>query len=311
MRNMLAMINDHQLPIVGRLAPTPSGYLHLGNAVNFVLTWLLTRQAGGTLHLRIDDLDRARLRRAYLDNIFEVINWLGIDYDLGPNGPDDFLRHYSQLLHLPEYNRALRRLAQQPGLLYGSPRTRTGGAAAAVPLATPGAAWRARVPADTIVSIIDGWQGPVSIPLAAEMPDFIVRKKDGVAAYQLASVVDDLRLGTTLIVRGLDLLPSTAAQLWLANQLTDLQMFNGNKIQFYHHGLLTDAAGYKLSKSTQAATEAGLLGSGAGPAVVYRAVARLLGLPLAASESLATLRQAFGELGGVSFLAAQSAHLTP
>ena len=88
------------LPVVSRLAPTPSGYLHLGNAVNFVLTWLLTRQAGGVLHLRIDDLDRARLRPAYLENIFRVIDWLGLDYDHGPTGPDDFLRHHSQLHHL-------------------------------------------------------------------------------------------------------------------------------------------------------------------------------------------------------------------
>ncbi|WP_460503336.1 glutamate--tRNA ligase family protein, partial [Hymenobacter agri] len=116
-----------QFPVVSRLAPTPSGFLHLGNAVNFVLTWLLTRRAGGTLHLRIDDLDRARLRPAYLDNIFRVIDWLGIDYDHGPTGPDDFLRHHSQLLHLPEYNRVLRRLAQQPGLVQASQRTRTSG----------------------------------------------------------------------------------------------------------------------------------------------------------------------------------------
>ena len=282
---------------VGRLAPTPSGYLHLGNAVNFVLTWLLVRRAGGTLHLRIDDLDRARLRRVYLDSIFKIIDWLKIDYDYGPSGPDDFLQHYSQLLHLPAYNRALRRLAlpdttQQPGLLYGSPRSRTGGAAAPLPLAMPGVAWRARVPAGTGISWADGGQGAVRISLAAEMPDFVVRKKDGVAAYQLASVVDDLRLGTTLIVRGLDLLPSTAAQLWLASQVSDLKYFNQENIRFFHHNILADAAGQKLSKSTQAASEAGIMSHPAGPAVVYQAVAWLLGLPTGAGESLATLQVA-------------------
>lgn len=283
----------NEQPITGRLAPTPSGYLHLGNAVNFVLTWLLVRQAGGTLHLRIDDLDRARLRHAYLDNIFKVIDWLKIDYDYGPGGPDDFLCHHSQLLHLPVYNRALRRLAHQPGLLYGSPRSRKGEAASlAVPLATAGVAWRARVPAGASSGWVDRGQGTVQVPLAAEMPDFVVRKKDGVAAYQLASVVDDLRLGTTLIVRGHDLLPSTAAQLWLAAQVSDLQEFNQNKVQFIHHNLLTDTAGQKLSKSTQAAGETGILGHPAGPAVVYQAVARLLSLPAAAGESLATLQAA-------------------
>lgn len=278
--------------IVGRLAPTPSGYLHLGNAVNFVLTWLLVRRAGGTLHLRIDDLDRARLRRPYLANIFRVIDWLGLDYDHGPSGPDDFLQHHSQLLHLPTYNRVLRRLAQRPGLLCGSQRSRTGGPPAAVPLATPGAAWRARVPGSTGISFTDAWQGTIQVPLATELADFIVRKKDGVAAYQLASVVDDLRLGTTLIVRGLDLLPSTAAQLWLAAQLPETEAFRAPRIQFYHHGLLTDAAGNKLSKSTQASGDQGVLALGQ-PGPVYAAVARLLALPAAAGESLATLQAAF------------------
>lgn len=279
--------------VVGRLAPTPSGYLHLGNAVNFVLTWLLVRRAGGALHLRIDDLDRARLRRPYLENIFRVINWLGLDYDHGPSGPDDFLQHYSQLLHLPAYNQVLRRLAQRPGLLYGSQRSRTN-EAGEVPLATPGAAWRARVPGGICLRFADGWQGTTQVPLATELADFIVRKKDGVAAYQLASVVDDLRLGTTLIVRGLDLLPSTAAQLWLAAQLAETRAFTASCIQFCHHGLLTDSAGHKLSKSTQAQGDQGVLALGV-PGPVYAAVARLLALPAGAGESLASLRAAFAE----------------
>jgi glutamyl/glutaminyl-tRNA synthetase len=279
---------DNQVPVVGRLAPTPSGYLHLGNAVNFVLTWLLVRRAEGTLLLRIDDLDRARLRRPYLENIFRVIDWLGIDYDHGPSGPDDFLRHYSQLLHLPAYNRVLRRLAQQPGLVYATQRSRTS-SAEPVPLETPGAAWRVRVPPTHLVSS-DPRASLVS--LAELMPDFVVRKKDGVAAYQVASVVDDLRLGTTLVVRGLDLQPSTAAQLWLAEQISDTQEFTAARIQFYHHPLLTDATGHKLSKSTQASGDAGVLALAGGPAAVYRAVAQVLGLPVEAGESLATLQAA-------------------
>ena len=275
--------------VVSRLAPTPSGFLHLGNAVNFVLTWLRTRQAGGTLHLRIDDLDRARLRRPYLDNIFRLIDWLGLDYDHGPTGPDDFLRHHSQLLHLPEYNAVLRRLAQQPGIVQASTRSRTA-ATDTAPLETPGAAWRAQVPAGTEIRFTDAQQGVSTVPLSALMPDFIIRKKDGVAAYQVASIVDDLRLGTTLIVRGLDLLPSTAAQLWLARQLSETAAFAAPRIQFHHHPLLADATGRKLSKSQQTTGETGILGVAGGPAVVYRAVATLLGLPAEAGESLNTLR---------------------
>ena len=287
--------------MVSRLAPTPSGYLHLGNAVNFVLTWLLTRQvvpgrAGGILHLRIDDLDRARLRPAYLDNIFRVIDWLGIDYDHGPTGPDDFLRHYSQLLHLPAYNAVLRRLAllstnQLPGLVRASTRSRTNAADTAVPLDTLGAAWRAHVPPGTTVYFPDAWQGPTAVPLAALMLDFVVRKKDGVAAYQVASVVDDLRLGTTLVVRGLDLQPSTAAQLWLAGQLSETAAFNAVRLQFFHHPLLMDAAGQKLSKSQQLPLDAGIMAQQQGQQAVFQAVATLLKLPAAAAESLRTLQQ--------------------
>ena len=283
-------------PVVARLAPTPSGYLHIGNAVNFVLTWLLTRRvvpgrAGGVLHLRIDDLDRARLRPAYLDNIFRVIDWLGLDYDHGPSGPDDFMRHHSQLLHLPEYNAVLRRLSQRPGLVRASTRSRTNGAEAAVPLETPGVAWRAHVPAGTKISFADAWQGETRVPLDALMPDFVIRKKDGVAAYQVASVVDDLRLGTNLIVRGLDLQPSTAAQLWLAGQLSETAAFNAARVQFFHHPLLTDAAGQKLSKSQQLPLDAGVLSQGGGAQAVFQAVAVLLNLP-AAGETLETLWQA-------------------
>ena len=288
----VAQIHTPAATVVSRLAPTPSGYLHIGNAVNFVLTWLLTRQAGGVLHLRIDDLDRARLRPAYLDNIFRVIDWLGLDYDRGPSGPDDFLRHHSQLLHLPEYNAVLRRLALQPGLVRASTRSRTNDAEALVPLETPGVAWRAHVPAGTTIAFADGWQGETRVLLDALMPDFVIRKKDGVAAYQVASVVDDLRLGTTLVVRGLELLPSTAAQLWLAAQLSETVAFNAARVQFFHHPLLMDAVGQKLSKSQQRPLDAGVLGEANGATAVFTAVARLLALPNEAGESLAALQQA-------------------
>jgi len=281
------MTNDYsQTPIIGRLAPTPSGYLHLGNAVNFVLTWLLVRRAGGTLHLRIDDLDRARLRRPYLENIFRVIDWLGLDYDYGPSSPDDFLRHHSQLLHLPNYNRVLRRLAQQPGLVYATRRSRTS-PAEPVPLDAPGAAWRVRVPPGVYVSSTIASEAQV--PLAAVMPDFIIRKKDGVAAYQVASVADDLRLGTTLVVRGLDLLPSTTAQRWLAAQLPETSVFASPGVQFFHHPLILDATGHKLSKSTQASGDGGVLTLPGGPARVYQAVAKLLNIPVEATDSLLEL----------------------
>ncbi|RFP65784.1 hypothetical protein D0N36_07595 [Hymenobacter lapidiphilus] len=120
------MLQFPSAPVVSRLAPTPSGFLHLGNAVNFTLTWLLTRRAGGTLHLRIDDLDRARFRPAYLDNIFRTLAWLGLDYDHGPSGPDEFERHYSQQHRLAEYEAALQAArAAHPALFYACRCSRT------------------------------------------------------------------------------------------------------------------------------------------------------------------------------------------
>ncbi|MDF7809874.1 glutamate--tRNA ligase family protein [Hymenobacter sp. YC55] len=293
-------------PVVSRLAPTPSGFLHLGNAVNFTLTWLLTRRAGGTLHLRIDDLDRARFRPAYLANIFQTLDWLGLDYDHGPSGPDDFELHYSQRHFLTAYEATLQAgRAAQPGLFYACGCSRTDLARAALPRSSnypgtcraralapdaPETAWRAHVPAGTTVAVPDLWQGELAVPLDESLGDFIVRKKDSTAAYQLASIVDDVRLGVTLIVRGLDLLPSTAAQLWLAGQLPGVTSFQNT--QFLHHGLLLDATGQKLSKSTQAGQQRGILAEAGHPRVVYAAVAQLLGLPEAASESLAALQAA-------------------
>jgi len=281
------------------LAPTPSGYLHLGNAVNFVLTWVLTRRAGGTLHLRIDDLDRQRLRPAYLDNIFRTIEWLGLDYDHGPTGPDDFERHYSQRHHLSEYQHLLDELRHVPGLLYACRCSRTdiqraggrhddaGCQAHALPLDAPETAWRAHVPAEIVVTFPDLWQPEPAVPLATEMGDFVVRKKDGAAAYQIASIVDDVRLGTTLIVRGLDLLPSTAAQLWLAAQAASAAPFQ--QVQFAHHALLPGPDGAKLSKSTQASTQRGIIEEARSPQVVYAVAAQLLGLPAEVGELLVAL----------------------
>jgi len=293
-------------PVRGRLAPTPSGYLHLGNAVNFVLTWLLVRQAGGSLHLRIDDLDRARLRPAYLANIFQTLDWLGLDYDTGPRDPANFEQHYSQLHHLAEYQAVLDQLRQQPGLVYACTCSRTDILALApdgrypgtcrhrqLPLDTPGAAWRVQLPDDLIVSFVDGWQGQVAVHLGRDLGDFVMRKKDGAPAYQIGSVVDDLRLGTTLIVRGADLLQSTAAQLWLAQQLAATASFTATRIQFVHHPLLPGPDGMKLSKSQQNPLERGVFAQADGPQLVYRAVAHLLGLPLEAGSSLVSLQHAW------------------
>lgn len=300
-----AMLSLPVAPVVSRLAPTPSGFLHLGNAINFTLTWLLTRRAGGRLHLRIDDLDRARFRPAYLENIFRTLEWLGLDYDQGPTGPEEFERSFSQRHFLDLYEAVLQaargatpalfyacrcsraellRLALPTGCYPGTCRNHS------LPLDMPGTAWRAHVPAGTAVHFSDLLHGPTTSCLDAELGDFVVRKKEGAAAYQVASVVDDVRLGVTLVVRGLDLLPSTAAQIWLASYLPGQGRFT--ETQFLHHGLVTDEDGRKLSKSTQAGGQRGIIEEAGSPQVVYRAVARLLGLPEKAGRSLEGLQAA-------------------
>jgi glutamyl-tRNA synthetase len=160
--------------------------------------------------------------------------------------------------------------------------------------ATPSTAWRVRVPA-TPLAVIDAWRGPLQVALVDTMGDFVVRKKDGLPAYQLASLADDLRLGTTLIVRGEDLLPSTAAQLFLAAQLPTTAGFAATK--FVHHALLPGPGGQKLSKSQQQPLDRGIIGAANSPRPVYAAVAELLELPKAASESLTALQQAFVDSG--------------
>lgn len=301
---MSALLAPLPSPVVSRLAPTPSGFLHLGNAVNFTLTWLLVRQAGGTLHLRIDDLDRTRLRPQYLENIFRTIDWLGLNYDFGPSGPDDFEQHYSQRHYLSDYAAVLQAaLAANPTMVYACRCSRTElvrtsidgrypGTCRDIQLETDAAevAWRVRVPEEALVCFEDWWQGPVQVALARELGDFVVRKKDGWPAYQVASIIDDVRLGVTLVVRGLDLLPSTAAQLWLAQYLPGMNDFR--RVQFGHHALLPGPDGAKLSKSTQASSQRGIIAEAAGPGVVYRVVAQLLGLP--AATSLASLQAALG-----------------
>ena len=93
--------------VISRIAPTPSGFLHLGNAFNFLLTALLVDCEGGHLHLRIDDLDRPRVETSSVEDIFVQLEWLGIEYDSGPSGPDGLFKKYSQQLRRERYSKAL------------------------------------------------------------------------------------------------------------------------------------------------------------------------------------------------------------
>jgi glutamyl/glutaminyl-tRNA synthetase len=263
-----------------RLAPTPSGYLHLGNAVSFVRTWRLARAEGAPILLRIDDLDADRKRPAYVEDIFESLHWLGISWDIGPRDAADFEAHWSQRHRMPLYGELLGRLRAE-GHLFACECSRAqlqqmgaGGRypgtcrEKGLPLDTPGLAWRVRVPEGTVASFRDEAKGPFRIDLSQGMGDFVVRRRDGIPAYQVASLADDLHFGVDSIVRGADLLDSTAAQCLLADRLGE-GAFSRNR--FWHHALVRDENGRKLSKSEGAESLHSLRAAGIGPEQIWEA----------------------------------------
>lgn len=241
-----------------RLAPTPSGYLHRGNAANFALNSLLAE--GGELLLRIDDLDRERFRPEYLEDIFAVIDWLGIQVTEGPTSPADFSANWSQETRMTAYQFALDSLRGRAEVFACRCTRRelsTGNHAhnckdRTIDLDEDNVAWRI----DT-----QFYQEAVSIPDMASqegywvlpdeaITDFVIRKKDGRPSYQLACTVDDVFFGITHVGRGQDLLPSTAAQAIVSELLGYGPLFD--RIRFIHHPLLVGEEGSKLSKSAGA-----------------------------------------------------------
>lgn len=247
------------LPQQSRLAPTPSGFLHIGNVANMVLTWLLARSAGGQVLLRIDDLDADRMRPEYLEDIFKTLEWLGLDWDLGPTGIHDFQRNWSQHHRLQLYDELLSTLRQRELLFACSCSRKTlqefHGLYPDIctykhlDLDAADMAWRLHVPAETRIQVTDAILGAMEVNLSAISGPFVVRRRDGLPAYQVASLADDLHFGSNLIVRGMDLLPSTAMQLYLAS-ISGNAAFAG--VTFQHHQLWLDGQGNKLSKSAGA-----------------------------------------------------------
>ena len=221
---------------VGRLAPSPTGALHLGNVRTFAVAWLRARQRGGRLIMRIEDLDGPKIKRGATGAMIDHLRWLGFDWDEGPDPPAT----YVQSRRAAVYARSIRQLAAA-SLLYPCVCSRREIAEAAsaphgdAPLypqlcrerfsswhaawAEPGgAALRFRVPAGARIGFCDGFVGPVAYG-PDRLDDFVVVRKNGGASYQLAVVVDDAAMGVTEVVRGDDLLSSTASQLLLYRAL--------------------------------------------------------------------------------------------
>lgn len=262
-----------------RIAPTPSGYLHLGNAWSFKLTAGLARRTGAKILLRIDDLDRERVEEPYVQDIFDTLHFLDIPWDEGPRDRADFERTWSQLRRMDLYRRSLEELRRQ-GVLFACACSRTqiaresaGGEYPGtcrdkgLSLDMPDVSWRVRTDIGKELTM-QQLDAPVfKGPLDRSVKDFVVRKKDGYPAYQLTSLVDDLHFGVDLIVRGRDLWSSTLAQLYLADLLPGGTAFT-NAI-FHHHALFTNADGSKLSKSAGAASIQFLRREGKTPAGIF------------------------------------------
>ncbi|MEZ4454719.1 MAG: tRNA glutamyl-Q(34) synthetase GluQRS [Nannocystaceae bacterium] len=266
----------------GRFAPSPTGRLHLGNARTALVAWLDARASGGAFVMRIEDVDRGRSRRALEERLLADLRWLGLDWDEGPDvgGPHGPYRQSEREEH---YRAALDRLATYPcsctrqelrseaqaadgeepfygGTCRGGPR-RPGD-----PLAI-----RWRTPPG-VVDFVDRVLGPASQDVAAAIGDFVLRRRDGDWAYQLAVVVDDAAMAVSDVVRGADLHASTARQILLQRAL-------GLPTPAYAHvPLITGGDGQKLSKRHGAPDLSALREGGARPEVVVARLAASLGL---------------------------------
>lgn len=236
---------------VSRIAPTPSGYLHIGNAVNFLLTWLAVRLRSGTLLLRIDDLDRDRCKEAYVDDVFESLAWLGIEPDDGPSGVADFYANFSQTARFDLYRSALAQMRENGAELFACDCSRKQLAGEATYPGTCRVRGLDALPMKTSVRIAvpdhtDIAFGDITVALDKTMGDFILWRRDDVPAYQLVSVVEDERLGINLVIRGNDLLTSSAAQRFIAPFLKATTFASA---AFVHHDLILRHDGGKFSKS--------------------------------------------------------------
>ena len=248
----------------GRFAPSPSGRMHLGNLFCALLSYLSVKSRGGEWILRIEDLDTARCRPDYARQVEEDLRWLGLAWDEGGSagGPD---APYFQSERTALYEAALARLRGM-GLVYPCFCTRAQLHAASAPHREDGltvypgtcrgltaediarreaagrkGALRLRVPEET-VTFTDGHLGEVTEYLPTDCGDFLLRRSDGLFAYQLAVVVDDAAMGVTEVVRGADLLSSTPRQLLL------YELLGWEAPEFYHFPLLLSPDGRRLSK---------------------------------------------------------------
>lgn len=249
----------HPIAYRGRLAPSPTGFLHLGHARTFWTAQARARAAGGTLLLRIDDLDQARCRAEFVAAMLEDLRWFGLSWQepvVTQSARRRLHRAALARLHAGGWIYPCHRSRQDVRAAAGAPHDgdeadeplyppefRPSADAALPPLADPVSVnWRFRVPDGETLTFVDGRLGPRQAVAGRDFGDFLVWRKDDTPSYQLASVVDDADLGITEVVRGADLVKSTFRQLLLFRAL-------GHAAPAWFHGpLFTDESGARLAK---------------------------------------------------------------
>lgn len=280
----------------GRLAPSPTGLLHLGHAATFLVAAARARDAHGTLVLRNDDLDQQRSRREFYLAMMEDLRWLGIDWQEGPDTGGDY-RPYSQSARGDHYLAVWKKL-RDSGAIYpckcsrkelalvasaphenadeepnypGTCRPHDGTGAPDLPMQPSGMNWRYRVPDDEVIAYTDEHFGEQRFVAGRDFGDFLVWRKDDVPSYQLACVADDAAMRITEVVRGADLLKSTARQLLL------YRVLGFDPPRWYHCDLLTDAKGERLAKRHDALAIRTLREQSAGREAVIALMQKSLG----------------------------------
>jgi glutamyl/glutaminyl-tRNA synthetase len=264
-----------------RIAPTPSGFLHLGNILSFSITAALAKESGAKILLRIDDLDQPRVNKDYLQDIFDTLNFLEIPWDEGPKNVKEFEAEYSQRHRMTAYREAITQLIDHK-LVFACTCSRKrlnedqscNCINREIPMDEKDASLRLITNNTTQLAISDYSGQIIRTVLPVEMHNFVVRRKDGLPAYQLTSVIDDLLYGVDLVIRGDDLWPSTLAQNQLASSLGQSGF---GDVTFYRHPLLMETSGKKLSKSAGATSVRYLRESGKTPAAVYQLIGDMLG----------------------------------
>ena len=259
------------MSFVTRIAPTPSGHLHRGNAYNFLLVWLVSRTHNGSIVLRIDDLDKGRYRPHFLESIFHDLQWMGIDWDKGPTSIDD-AEEFSQHRRMDLYQKHLESLRSHPEI-FGCSCTRKMIAQASTDGQYPGTCKGKEVSDGKVWRLwTKGEWGIVNNRKESLSSSVVLCNRQGIPSYMFACVIDDWLHDVDVIVRGNDLYQSSVTQSYLRSIL------GITREPFHiHHSLLVDKDGRKLSKSTSSLSLSALRDEGLTRVHLYRDFAKWRG----------------------------------